>query len=125
MASAGKRAAEMYDGVLDWRKFKIDRYIRNHRVMVCYRDDRPVGVMLSRLYRTLLDPEKTVLFQDFLFAEPGTRAAKLLLDEFVDFGKTHANHVISTIGLKTNIKRSSLEKLGFLKLEERYRMEVS
>lgn len=93
-------------------------------MMLCRRDGKPVGVMLSRLYDSILDPNVRILMQDLLYGKSGTRASKYLLADFIDFGKANANHVISMIGERTNIKGRSLENLGFKKLETLYRLEI-
>lgn len=106
------------------QSFDLFDYVKYNRFVVCYRDEKPVGVMLSRFYSSIFDSNTKILMQDLLYTEPGTRAAKLLFDEFLDFGKKNANHVITMLTDKTNIKRSTLEKIGFNKLEELYRMEI-
>lgn len=119
-----KQVAELYGHKFDWTKFKIRIYAFDHRITICRKDGRPVGAMLSRLYGSIFDDGVKILYQDLLYAKPGTRAAKLLMDDFIDFGRSNANHIISAIGEHTNIKRRSLEKLGFKKLEELYRLET-
>ncbi len=114
----------VYDNTFNYENFPIMSYIKSHRFVVCFRGLKPVGFMLSRFFPSLFDPTVKILFQDSLFALPGTRAAKYLMMEFVDFGKSNADHIVSMIGLKTNIKRQTLEKLGFKELETLYRMEI-
>ena len=80
--------------------------------------------MLARLYTSIFDDETKILQQDLLYARPGSRASKVLLDDFIDFGRKHADHILTTIGTETVIKGESLEKLGFSKLETTYRMET-
>ncbi len=123
-----KESAEHLDEIgghrYNWREFPILAYIENHRVTVCRRDGKLVGVMLARLCNSNFDRDLKVLRQDILYCRPGTRAAKLLLEDFIDFGKANAKHVITAIGKRTNIKGRSLEKLGFKELETLYRLEV-
>lgn len=119
-----KKVADMYGNKYDWRNFPIYDYANNHRVVICKRDEELVGVMLSRLGFSIFDPSVKNLRQDLLYARPGTRAAHYLIQEFIDFGERNANHIITTINQKTNIKGSTLEKAGFEKLEVLYRMEV-
>lgn len=115
---------DIYGKKFNWKNFDIVRYVTEHRFMVCYRDEVPVGAMMYRLIHSIFDSETKILYQDSIFSLPGTRAARLLMLEFLDFGKSNADHVISTIGDKTNIKRQSLEKLGFKELETLYRRET-
>jgi len=121
---SAEQVAMDYGHKFNWKKFKLLSYARDHRLMICRRNGRPVGIMLSQLYGSVFDPDVKILCQDLLFTKPGTRAARLLMRDFIDFGRLNANHVITMIAEKTNIKRQSLEKLGFVKLEELYRIEV-
>ena len=123
-AQFAREVADAFQNKFDWKDFKIKWYASQHRMMLCRRDGLPVGVMLSRLYPSIFDEKIMILFQDLLYARPGTRAAKLLFDDFVDFGKANADHVLTTIASPTNIKPWSLEKLGFKMIEERYRLET-
>lgn len=125
LAEVGQHLSDAYENKFDWRNFRIRRYMRvGGRITICYRNGKPVGLMAARLSESIFDPEVRIFFQDTLYAKSGTRAAKLLLDDFIDFGRSHANHVLTTIGTRTNIRPGSLEKLGFKKLEETYRMEI-
>jgi hypothetical protein len=119
-----KKVSSLYGEKFNWRNFQIRDYAINHRVMICERDGEMVGIMLSRLFDSILDPSIKILMQDLLFAERGSRAAKLLMDDFLTFGKSNADHLITMVTPKTNIKRQTLEKLGFKELETLYRLEV-
>lgn len=99
-------------------------FIKNCRFVICRRNGKPVGYMVSRLIKSAFNPEIKRLRQISLYAEPNTRAAYYLMKDFIDFGKIHADHIITTIGMNTNIKRKSIEKLGFEKIEEHYLMKV-
>jgi hypothetical protein len=121
--SVAESVAKTFDGKFDWRNFNVVRYVDSQRVMMCRRNGVPVGVMLASRYVSVFDSKKVILRQDLLWAKPGTRAAWYLLRDFVDFGKANADHLITMIGDKTNIKRQTIEKLGFKKIEEIYRME--
>ena len=114
----------MYGDKFNWKKFNIVEFAQRHRIMICRRNDEPIGFMLSRLGPSVFDPDFIILSQTLLYGEPGTRAAYLLMQDFIDFGKKNANHIITVLNTKTNIKRQSLEKLGFVKCEEQYRIEV-
>lgn len=119
-----QNVAAMYGNKYNWKNFPLYEYAKRHRIIVCSRGDELVGVMLSRLGFSIFDPSVKNLRQDLLYARPGTRAAHYLIQEFIDFGERNANHIITTINKKTNIKGSTLEKAGFEKLEVLYRMEV-
>lgn len=119
-----RSASKMYGDLYDWNNFDLDRYLWSGRIVICERDGKPVGVMLSRILSSLFDHNVKILKQDLLYAQPGTRAAHVLMKDFIDFGKLHANHIVTMIGEKTNIKGKTLEKIGFKKLEQYYRIEV-
>jgi hypothetical protein len=124
LANTADEMNDRYGNKFDVHNFDIENYIRYHRFMVCFKNEKPVGVMMSRLSYTVFDPKVIVLRQDHLSAVKGTRAAYLLMKDFIDFGKSNANHIITAIADKTNIKHQSLKKLGFKELEILYRMEV-
>lgn len=119
----GEEIEKLYP-TYDWTSFKIFRFVRDHLLWVAYRDDKPVGFLMAVQAGHIFDPSIRTLRQILLYSRPNTRASLLLLKEFIDFGKSNANHVITAIGQNTNIKPKSLEKLGFKKLEEIYRLET-
>ncbi len=125
LRAIGEQVASQFGDKFNWRNFQLCDYVCNYRFMICEKNGSIVGVMLSRLYPSIFDPKVKILMQDLLFTEPGTRAAKLLMDDFLTFGKANADHLISMIAPKTNIKRQSLEKLGFVELETLYRVDVN
>lgn len=110
---------------LDGRNFRFISYAKEHLVWVAKKKDEIVGVMLARLYRSILDPSKTILFQDLLYVKRGnSKAAYMLFKQFIDFGKLNADHVFTSTHEQTNIKQRSLERLGFKKIQEQYRLEI-
>lgn len=121
---AGNTVNEMYGKKYAWRnKVAVLDLAKNHYLAICRRDGVLVGLMVGKLYGSIWDCDIKVLRQELLFSLPKTRASKLLLDDFIDFGKSRADHIYTAIGTETNIKGRSLERLGFTKLEEFYRME--
>jgi len=125
IVNAIENSGELYDDHFNFKNFDIGTYIKRGLFWVCYKNDAVQGVMLGRIYKALFDPKVKILKQELLYVKsPGHRAAYLLLKEFIDFGKSNANDIITMIGEKTNIKGKSLERLGFKKLEVIYRMEV-
>lgn len=122
---AAEHLANLYGHPFNWRNFDFAGYARQGLFLVCFKDGEPVGALLARLYDSVFDPETRILMQDELYAKQGSgRAAHLLFQHFIDFGRANANHIITQIAHRTNIKRRSLERLGFEKLEELYRLEV-
>lgn len=121
---AAEEMNTLYKSNYDWSLINFVKFLDEDLLLICYRDKEPVGFLAASFYASFFDPTVKILQQNLLYARPGTRAAYLLLKEFVDFGKVNAKHTISMIAENTNIKPSSLEKLGFKKLETLYRLEA-
>ena len=125
LVNEAKVLSELYDGVFDHKTFDFISYAEKRVFFLCRKNGEPVGIMLCSLFRSGFDRSKTILMQELLYVKsPEFKATYKLLHHFIDFGRSQANHVITMIGLKTNIKARSLEKLGFKKFEELYRMEI-
>lgn len=107
-----------------WRKDSIFRFAEREYMIICRRDKKIVGFIIARLLRNVLDPDVIMLYLTLLYGLPGTRAANLLVKEFIDFGKANANHIITAIAYTTNIKPRSLMRLGFEEMETLYRLET-
>ena len=101
----------------------IKHITQNHIVLVCYRDETPIGFMIGLLNTIIFDINLTALSQLVLYAEQ-PKATYALLKQFIDIGKQRANYISMCVGHLTNIKESSLLKLGFIKSDTEYRMEV-
>lgn len=110
---------------VDMRGFDVFSYCESNLVWVCRRNGKLVGVMFARLYPYIWDTSKIVLFQDGLFCiKSSGKAAFLLLETFIDFGRSQANLIFTCRTKHTNVKEKSLERLGFEKSEELYSMRV-
>ena len=109
-----------------WKYFPFKKVAdrKDFLILLCYRDEEPVGFLIASRGCAFWNDELRVLRQETLQARPGTRAAYHLMKHFIDIGKASADHVITMIGQRTNIKPSSLKKLGFSELEILYSMEV-
>ncbi len=117
--------SKMTGSKFNWKNFDFLNYARHGLFLIALKDNAPVGGLLARLYESVFDYETKILFCDVMHVEPGnSRATYMLIQEFIDFGKANANHILTATHEKTNIKRRSLERLGFKKLEELYRLEV-
>lgn len=118
------KSNRIYKTNYNWSRFPFLQFIDKHYFCICFRDDQPVGFLMASLFTSFFDPNIFILEQNLLFSLPNTRGSYYLFKDFIDFGKANANHIISMIGSETNIKSKSLEKLGFKKIEELYRMET-
>ena len=120
-----EKVSALFDHKYDWTKFNHIEYARNQLFLIAQKDGEPVGMLLAGFLKSAFDDSIDILCQHLLYTKsPGNRAAHLLMRHFIDFGKSHANHIVTMIGSKTNIKPRSLERLGFEKIEELYRIEV-
>lgn len=122
--SVARKVWLMYGKKFRYERFRIRSFTDCHHLVICLRDAEPVGVLLYRLYPSIFDDETRIVYQDLLYAEPGTRAAYHLLHHLIDFTRHNADHLIVMTTPYANIKGESLERLGFKKLETLYRLEV-
>lgn len=114
----------LYGTNYDFSRFPLNVVEKHHYFRVCLKDDKPVGFIIATIGQHMFDYNIKILSQQLMFAETGTKAGYLLMQDFIDFGKLHSNHIITMIADYTNIKEKSLVKLGFKKLETAYRMEI-
>ena len=120
-----KEISEMHEMKIPWQNFPLQQYMEQARIMVYEQNGELKGFMLSRLTSSIFNSNVILLVQDLLYTRPGTRASYYLMQDFIDFGKANADHLISMVGKKTNIKGKNLERLGFSELEVIYRMETN
>ncbi len=113
-----------YGNKFSWEKFSCEQYVKTGAILLCRREGKPVGLLLMRVMTSVFDNKTKILTHDLLYAEPGTRAAHILFNAYVDFGRRTVDHVTMTIAEHTNIKPRSLEREGFVKLQTVFRLEV-
>lgn len=125
IAESAKWLNKVYGSLFNnWDRFPLKRFADQGILLVCYRDGSPVGYAAVSKYISFFDSTVINLKVELLYAQKGSRASKLLLEEIIDIGHRSANHVYISVGEHTNIKQSSLSKLGFNKVEELYRLET-
>lgn len=125
LLSEGVALSKITGQKFNWRNFNALDYARNAIFWVARRDGAPVGMLLARLYGSVFDNQTKILFQDLLYVKPGNRkAAFLLFQQYIDFGKLNANHILTAAHDGTNIKARSFARLGFKKMEVVYRLEI-
>lgn len=113
------------DNKIDFTHFDVWAYVANHHVWIVRRAGEPVGVMFAQLYGSVFDPRSKILFQDGFYVKKSSgRAANLLMKEFIDFGRANAKIIFTCRGKLTNVKARTLERLGFEKTEELFRLVV-
>lgn len=108
----------------DHDQFDFYSYAERYIFWLCRRKGKPVGAMLARLYPSIWDNSKNVLWQDALYCKKSSgKAAYFLLKTFIDFGRREANLVFTCRVKHTNVKEKSFERLGFKKSEELFLLE--
>lgn len=94
-------------------------------VLFCRRDGEITGIMVSAFFPNYFDMKIKILQQILFYVKPDSgRTAYYLFNKFIDIGKAEANHIITMLTRHTNIKPSTLEKMGFKELETLYRLET-
>lgn len=86
-----------------------------------------VGFIAGMLNPHIFNPHIRVLVQFFWWVDPsarGSRAGAMLLDDFVAWGKSHADWITFGVLEKTPIRDEILIKRGFQPYERAFLMEV-
>ena len=114
-----------YESKLDLRNLDLRQYVKHGRVVLVIDEVAQLimGVYLAQVYRASLDPTKRICYQDLMWAR-SPRAFKMLMDDFLTFGRLSADHIISMVGPTANLSEKSMRKLGFTPVETLYRIEV-
>lgn len=114
----------MYGNKYNLRRFDLKSHMKfGGRLTLCVGEGRYFGLMLMTLTENQWDFGRKTLIQDTIYSI-NPRATKMLFDDFINYGRQNAEEIITMVGERTNIKGSSLERLGFKKLETLYRLEV-
>ena len=109
----------------DLTKTDLEKIFKNYMCLYCTRDDEVTGILISYLGSSPFDESVKILRQVIFYVkEESGRTAYHLFKKFIDIGRLQANYIITTLASQTNIKPSTLERLGFNKLETLYRLEV-
>lgn len=119
------KISALFGHVFNYKNFRPHLFAQKGFFLICRRNGEIRGGMVGGVQRSLIDPEIKILQQVILYVKPDSgRAAYYLFKKFIDIGKTEANHIITMTTSQTNIKASSLERLGFKEMETLYRLEV-
>ena len=103
----------------------VVKMIREGVFLVCRRHGEITGFHVSWIFRSPLDVNVRLIQQQaFYVAEDSGRTAYHLFKYFIDFGKREADHIITMVASKTNIKPATLKRWGFEELETLYKLEV-
>ena len=116
---------KLFDNKLNHKNCKPIDIAGKCLFLICKRDGEISGQHISYMTRSMLDPDKLILQQMHFYVKPDSgRTAYHLFKKFIDIGKTEADHIITMLTSQTNIKPSTLEKMGFNELETLYRLET-
>jgi hypothetical protein len=116
---------EMFGGDFDYSNFPLNNFAKNAVFLVSKRNDKITGIMLASLCPSLFDKNFKILQQELFYVKPDSgRSAYYLFQKFIDIGRLKANHIITMLTSQTNIKPSTLVKLGFRQTEVLYTLEV-
>lgn len=126
LCEEGPKIAAMFGDQYSFEKFNFTKFFLGGSMFVCKKGEKVDGIMLFVIFKSPWDRETVILKQHLLYVKSRgkSRTAYRLMQHFIDFGKANANHIVTMIGENTNISRRSLERLGFTKIEEIYRMET-
>ena len=117
--------SKLFGDRFNFKNFVPEHFAQAGIFLICRREGEIRGVMLASLTRTHFDFETAILRQVLFYVKPHSgRTAYQLFKKFIDIGKSRANHIITTIASQTNIKASTLQRMGFKEVETLYRMEI-
>lgn len=121
----GSEISKLFDDHFDYRYAAVKIMIEKGIFLIGRRNGEIRGLHISWLSKSSLDTNIKILQQQLFYVKPDSgRMAWHLFQKFIDIGKTEANHIITMLTSKTNIKPATLKKWGFKELEVLYRLEI-
>lgn len=125
LVAEGPKISAMFEDKFSWKNTPLLLIAQKYHFYICKRNDEITGHFIGGLMSSPLDPTVKIFRQIALYAKPDSgRTAYHLFQKFIDIGKKEANHIITMLTSRTNIKPSTLENMGFKELETLYRMEI-
>jgi len=119
------KISKLFDNKLNYKNCPVHELVINYIFLICRREGEITGHMILELSESPLDNDVKILYQISFYAKPHSgRTAFHLFQKFIDIGQKESNHIITMLTSKTNIKSSTLERMGFKELETLYRLEV-
>lgn len=104
----------------------ITGLITTHPFWVAESGEKVVGFIGGVLLPHNFNPDVTVLQELFWWVDEehrGTRAGKLLLNAYVEYGRANAHMVVMTLEHDSPVNPASLERMGFRVKEHNYMLE--
>lgn len=105
----------------------VETLISSHLMLVCDDSGTNTGLIGGFLGPHLFNPKITVLTELFWWVPEqhrGSKAGRMLLDAFQDFGKKHATWTTMTLEADSPVPESTLTKRGFVLKERNFYMET-
>lgn len=105
----------------------LELMIKEHVFFVVERVGQVIGFMSGILTPHIYNPKITVVYTSFFWVEEAyrkSRAAYMLISEYVKYSKQICKWIFFSIETKTIIKDSSLKKFGFSVTGKNYLLEV-
>lgn len=118
--------SKMFGSKFNHERAAVHHMINKGYFLIGRRNGEIRGIHISWLMFSPLDMTKKILHQQLFYVKPDSgRMAYHLFEKFIDIGKGEADHIITMLTSRTNIKPCTLESKGFKMLEVLYRLEVS
>lgn len=125
LKSEAPKISAMFENKLDYRNCPLVHLVENYQFYICRRNGEITGHLICYIFTSPLDIKVKILYQISFYAKPDSgRTAWHLFQKFIDIGKHSANHIITMLTSRTNIKPSTLKNLGFEEVETLYRLEI-
>jgi len=105
---------------------KLGELIEGHVAFIAEEEVLKMGFIIGVHNQHFFNPALTVLTEIFWWVKEeyrGTRAGYMLLDNFINYGKVHADWVVMTLEEKSPVKDKILLKKGFHLHERSYLLE--
>lgn len=119
------KISAMFGDKYNYQRCPVYKLADSSIFLICKRNNEITGHLICRLFESPFDVDTKILYQLAFYAKPDSgRTAYHLFQKFIDIGKKEANHIITMLTSRTNIKPRTLENLGFTELETLYRMEI-
>jgi hypothetical protein len=102
-------------------------HINNHLCMVAERSGELLGFVSGIITPHLFNPSIKTLTETFWWVKEefrGSRAGLMLLNAFVQFGKSNCNWVLMTLESVSPVNERVLTNRGFVLHEKQYLLEV-
>lgn len=119
------KVSKMFGDKFNFGKAQLRFMCERGLFLFCHRGKEVTGLLIAFKSTSAFDVNVKILSQQLLYVKPDSgRTAYHLFNKFIDIGRKEANHIITMLTSQTNIKSSTLERLGFKEMETLYRLEV-